>query len=104
MKTSIFITLVLITSLSFGQNWSNNNMQTTVTEIVNYPENLELNQKNNYALVNFSVNKLGVVKVNNINASKELKAYVLEKLNGYKLINSRGFCHQNYQYKLSFSK
>ena len=104
MKTSVFLTLVLITSLAFGQNESRNNMQTTITEIVSYPENIELTKRNNYALVNFSVNKYGIVKVNKINASKELKSYVLEKLNGYKLINSNGFCYQNFQYKLSFLK
>ena len=105
MKRIILLSvLAIITSFSYAQSATNGKMPETVSEIVSYPLNLELNKQNNYALVNFSINKLGVIKVNKINASKELKAYVLDKLNGYKLINSNGFCGQNFQYKISFKK
>lgn len=103
-KIALLSVLALITSFSFGQSLSSSNMPQTLSQIVNYPSGLELNQQNNFALVEFSINEGGIVEVSDINASSELKSYVLNKLNGYQLINSKGYCGRTFQYKLTFQK
>ena len=103
-RIALLSALALITSLSFGQSSNNRNMPETLSQIVDYPSNIQLNQQNNFALVEFSINEVGIVKVSDINASSELKSYVLNKLNGYQLINSKGYCGKTFQYKLTFQK
>jgi len=112
-KSIILVAAALISSFTFGSTIdskigesevNNSNMPQTLSEIVSYPEDINLSEKNNFALVNFSVNEDGTIKVNDINASKEVKTYVLNQMNGYQLINSTGHKGKTFQYKLSFEK
>lgn len=110
MKKAIILTAAaLISSFTFGSKVGeselpNSNMPQTISEIVSYPEDINLSEQNNFALVDFSVNEDGTIEVNNINASKEVKTYVLNQMNGYQLINSTGHKGKTFQYKLSFEK
>lgn len=99
-KYAFLIVLGLIGSLSFAQG----DLHTTLPQIVSYPQNIQLNTNNNFALVEFSVDDNGIIEVKNINACEALKSYVIEKLDGYKLINPNGLSGQTFQYKLSFQQ
>lgn len=112
-KSLILVAAALISSFTFGStleskieksDLSNSNMPQTLSEIVTYPENIQLSEKNNFALIDFSVNEDGTIEVNKINASKEVKTYVMNQMNGYQLINSTGHKGKTFQYKLSFER
>lgn len=105
MKQLVIIAaLTLISSFGFAQDIQNTQMPETISQIVDYPSGLDLDQNNNFALVEFSVSQDGILNVSNINASQELKNYILEKLNGYSLIDAKAFCGLTFQYKLTFQK
>jgi hypothetical protein len=89
---------------AYPQNTNSGIILGTISEIVAYPNALDLNQHNNFALVEFSVNENGVINVNDINACQELKSYILKKLDGYELINPKNFKGKTFQYKLNFQK
>ena len=78
------------------------NMPKVVTEIVSFPENLQLDAQNNFALVEFAVNEKGTISVLQINACQKLKDHVVQKLNGYQLICPKGHCGKTFNYKLIF--
>ncbi|MBN2667724.1 MAG: hypothetical protein JXR60_00730 [Bacteroidales bacterium] len=99
----LFLAMVLASQLSMAQT-PNNNFKSCISEIVLYPSQLNLNETNNFALVDLSVSENGTLSVHQINASSELKKYVLSRLNGYKLINSKGLSGKRYALKLNFEK
>jgi hypothetical protein len=103
-KYVLLIVLGLIGSFSFGIGDIHETMPQTINQIVSYPSDIQMDADNNYAVVEFSVNEEGVVEVNSINACEELKAYVLQRLDGYKLIDPAGLSGKTFQYKLSFKK
>jgi hypothetical protein len=100
----LFLTsaLAIASLIGFSQAPLVSNMGTTITEIVSYPSDLQLDDCNNLAKIEFSVNQDGIIHVNQINACKELKSFLIQKLEGYKLINSKQFVGNTYQYKLIF--
>lgn len=101
-RIKLLLALVLFAGFGFGQTLLKCNMSEIVTEIVCFPCKMQLNQQNNYALIEFSVNEEGIIKVVRINACEKLKAHVINKLEGYQLICSKGYCGKTYQYKLTF--
>lgn len=98
----VLVLLLFVGLTSANKKTTKCNMPKVITEIISFPGEMQLNDQNNFALVEFEVNKKGTISVLQINACQKLKDHVVQALNGYQLICPKGHCGKIFSFKLIF--